>query len=209
MGGFKIDVRLEGDKFRPSFLSEYLPMPLTILAESGEIASKGRYAGKVSPFGMAVFEFPVSEPEVNGALSECYQKLLGWKRYLDEAGVEDVVIDIGNFEDYPLDKVALSKEVMAALSTLNANIEFHTVAMQKDRDHTAEQHIMDVFKKHATGLTVENLQKLVSSSQNHPSLWKTNALSYWLFLRIKDDSFEQESQNHLNEFDAFCEELAR
>lgn len=205
MNSFKIDVRLEGDKFYPSKLQTKIAIPLNILSEYGEIGTKGRYAGKISPFGMAVFQFPTYKKDINDSLYECYTKLLSWKKMMDECGVDDIIIDIGNFEDYPLN-VTFSKEIMANLNSLNATVEFHTVAKEKKIEEFGERYILEILKKYPF-VKKDNLQKLMNLSQKHPSLSQTNALSYWLFLGMKDSSFEQEAQNHLSEFDAFCESI--
>jgi hypothetical protein len=204
MGSFNIDVRFEGEKFYPSKLQTQVAMPLTILSEYGAIAQKGRYAGKVAPFGMAVFQFPAIHKNINDSLYECYTTLITWKKNLDECGVEDIIIDIGNFDDYPLD-VTFSKELMNALNSLNATIEFHTVSRVKEPSIN-EGYVAEMLKKYPF-VKKEYLQRLINLSQKHPSLSKANALSYWLFLGMKDSSFEQENQNHLNEFDSFCDSL--
>ncbi|MBC7554059.1 MAG: hypothetical protein H7257_08770 [Taibaiella sp.] len=205
MNSFSIDVRLEGNKFYPSKLQSNVAVPLTILSEYGKIANKGRYAGKESPFGMAVFQYPVSGKDINESLYDCYVKLLSWKKILDECGVEDVIIDIGNDEDYPL-AVTFSKELMNAFNSLNATIEFHTVSKEKNAEKMRDGYLIEILKKNPS-VTKEKLQKLINLSQMHPSLSKVNALSYWLFLGLKNSSFEQDAENHLNEFDFFCDNL--
>ncbi len=205
MSSYKIDVRLEGDKFFPSKLQSKMPMPLNILSESGKIAVKGRNAGKEALFGMANFEFPVGEKDVNETLWECNSMLQNLKSSLDECGVDEITIDVGNYDASPLD-IRFSKDLMNAFNALNATLEFHTVVKEKELNNTVEELIMKAFKKKST-MSTDDFAKILSLVQGHPSLAKTSALSYLLFLRSKNSTFDSEEQNHLNEFDAFCQEL--
>ena len=86
----KIDVHLSGGDFHPSLIQNTLSHELTILAESGKLASKGRYRGQISPYGLAVISLGY-EPN---SIKQFISVLLSNKKTLQQSGLEKVLVEV-------------------------------------------------------------------------------------------------------------------
>lgn len=128
MESINIDIRFEGDKFSPKKLRELTGFPIEALAEYGEIAQKGRFRGKSSPYGLALLKVE-KQPnrDINYLLDKYLNKLIGKRKEISKSGVEDIIIDV---ETPPNKESGLSFEndVLLKVSKLNARIDVHTVS---------------------------------------------------------------------------------
>lgn len=127
MKNINIDIRFEGDKFSPKKLKSLTGLPIETLAEYGEIANKGRYRGKLYPYGIALLKVDKQpNKDVNYILDKYLNKLLDKKKELYQSGVEDIVIDV---ETLPHKESGLSFEndLLLKISKLNARIDVHTI----------------------------------------------------------------------------------
>jgi hypothetical protein len=144
-----IDIKFEGSKFSPKTLMNLTKLPLEVLAEYGEIASRGRYKGKKSPYGLALLKV---EPKNNfenleDALRKVVKKLISHKKHLAECNVEEISVDVENNSSYKLEK-----DIIKDLSKLNANIDINPIE---------EIGASLVYKHHPSG---------ASSVYKHPSV---------------------------------------
>ncbi len=128
MENINIDIRFEGDKFSPVKLKGLTGLPIETLAEYGEIARKGRYRGKSSPYGLALLKVE-EQPNKNiyFILNKYLKKLLDKKREISNSGVEEIVIDV---ETPPHRESGLSfdNDILLKVSKLNARIDVHTIS---------------------------------------------------------------------------------
>lgn len=114
-----IDIQFAGENFSPNKLKKLTNLPLEILVETGDIAKKGRYKGKPSPFGLALLKI---EPNQN-SISKWCDILLSKSNLLAESNVREIVFDIEsaneNFSNF-----SINKELTEKLSQLDAIINF-------------------------------------------------------------------------------------
>jgi hypothetical protein len=115
-----IDIQFKGNGFSPKTLKELTNLPLEILIESGQIAKRGRYKGKKSPFGIALLKLDNSD----NVLLDWSKKLLNIKDSLVQSKVEEIIFDIEstneNFKNF-----TITTELANNLSLLNAKINFN------------------------------------------------------------------------------------
>ena len=124
--GHTLDIRFEGDRFYPTKLKEQIDLPIEILAEYGKAASKGRYKGVPSPYGLALLELKVFNNDINGLLEHYILKLEENKMVLAGCGVEAVIFDLGDSKETPLE-IAIPNQLMQKLVSINGSIEVHTI----------------------------------------------------------------------------------
>jgi hypothetical protein len=123
----KIDVHLSGVDFRPSMIQNTLNHEMTILAESGEIATKGRYRGQNSPYGLAVISLEY-EPNI---IKQFIDVLLSSKKALQQSGLEKVLIEVelAHAAKFHFD---IDAEQTAILKKSNILLSFSIREMQKE-----------------------------------------------------------------------------
>lgn len=121
-------IRFEGNNFYPSKLKEKTNYPIKVLAEYGEISTKGRYKGKPSPYGMGVIEIQTNNHHENiyNIIKKYISELLKKKADLKESGVEEIVFDIEASKDFTTE-ISISADILKDLSLLNAQVTFHTI----------------------------------------------------------------------------------
>jgi len=128
MKNTNIDIRLEGSKFSPKKLKAITNLPVEILAEKGEIAKKGRYKGKPSPYGIALIPVNESSKENLSTVMSRYTQMLlkDGKKALKESGVEEIVVDIET-SPHSIAGFSFEEKLIHEISELNARIVFQTV----------------------------------------------------------------------------------
>jgi len=117
-----IDIQFNGDGFSPKTLRNLTKLPLEIIVESGEIASKGRYKEKKSPFGIALLKIDNSE----NVLLDWSKKLISFKDYLKLSNVGEIIFDIQSTNDN-FKNFTITSELANNLSVLNAKIKFNKI----------------------------------------------------------------------------------
>lgn len=88
-----------GDKFSPQKLQKLKPyLVINSIIEPGETATRGRYKGKPSPYGMAVVPVELTKDFTQVPTHHLFefleQFLKNNKKLIKETGVEDIVVDI-------------------------------------------------------------------------------------------------------------------
>src|SRR6185436_4912247 len=131
MNEINIDIRFEGDKFYPTKLRDLTGFPIEVLSEYGEIADKGRYKGKPSPYGLALLkiEREKENDDLNEVFNRYLEKLLSKKEQLNEIGVEEIIIDV----ETPILKeseFSFNNELLQKIFQLNAIIDWHTISSE-------------------------------------------------------------------------------
>ncbi len=114
--------------FYPSKLKEKTNYAIKVLAEYGEISTKGRYKGRSSPYGMGVIEIHTNnaQEDIYDVIRKYISELLSKKADLKESGVEEIVFDIEASKDFTTE-ILISTDILKDLSLLNARVEFHTI----------------------------------------------------------------------------------
>ncbi len=155
----QIDIRFEGDNFRPSELMDKTKWPLNILVEAGQISPRGKFKGKPSPYGIAFFTINMNS-DINDPIEliDIYSdKLLYNQDNLRESGVEDIIFDIetSNSKEY---NYSLDEKIIKKLSQLNARVDFHGNEMEIDID----QWLKYVYLNHHKYLSEEENSKFIT-----------------------------------------------
>ncbi len=199
-----IDIRFEGSKFYPSKLKRKLNLPIEVLAEYGEISTSGRYKGQPSPYGMGLLEISLLEKQKN--INELFQeyciKLFGWKEDLKEFGVDEIIIDIANTSEFPVD-ISISNDILHNLSSINARVEFHTIHTEDDLEDNNES-----LKKNTLPLKKDKLyKKVLSSLKKHPSINKADAIPYFIYYYSTKNA--ENIDEKLNKFEDFYKEAVK
>ena len=157
-----LDIRYEGSKFYPSKLKQKLNLPIEILAQYGEISSSGRYKGQPSPYGMGLLEVSSNEMDINDLLREYSGKLTEWKSDLQECGVDEIVLDIEDSNDFPFE-ISLSPDLMHNLTFMNVSIEIHSTGKEEqieDRNAKIKKILSTLKKEDLTNTITKHLQNL-------------------------------------------------
>jgi hypothetical protein len=199
-----IDIRFEGNKFYPSKLNQKLNLPIEVLAEYGEISSNGRYKGQPSPYGMGLLEISLSEKQnnINELFREYCIKLLEWKDDLKEYGVEEIIIDIANARDFPMD-LSLSNDILHSLSLINARVEFHSINEEVEPENKTEslKNRNQFFKRDRL------YQKVLSSLKKHPFINKADAIPYFIYFYSTKNA--ESIDENLSKFEDFYKEAVK
>lgn len=206
-----IYIRFEGNNFYPSRLKEKTKYPIKVLAEAGQIASKGRYKGKPFPYGIGVLEIKAnkSKEDIYDVLQKYSSELLDSKAYLKESGVEEIVFDIETSKDFT-SEISISAAILKDLSLLNARVEFHTINDTENLKIKVDQ-ISDKFPSINKN---ELLQILNTVLHKHPLIFEADALSYIIYL-IKEHLDNEEIgsviklKENLSKFEEFYDELIK
>ena len=118
-----IDIVFEGKEFYPSKLKELTGFDIEELAEYGQIAKRGRYKGKPSPYGLAILKIQDTVfDDINIVLDEIIQELLNKRPQLSQSGVDEITLDFDNFSESEIE-IKINKEILKKISELNANID--------------------------------------------------------------------------------------
>lgn len=183
MTNYKIDIRLEGDKFHPSKLKNLIDVPVKILAEYGEIATKGRYKGKSLPYGMALLTFTQNKEDIQLALEYYCSKLLSWNQHMRDSGVEDIIVDVGYYDEAPIE-FSISRALMNTFQELNVTLEFHTVSNEVKLEHNTNL-IKAFLKKYKNE---SYLQSIYPQLLHHDFIYDEKALKllFYLFSKIPE-----------------------
>jgi len=200
-----VDIRFEGSKFYPSKLKERTQLPIKTLAEHGEISPKGRYKGKPSPYGIGVLEISPTGKQNNiyELIEEYSRRLLNSTNELKECGVDEIIFDIENSKDFPVE-ISLSKDIVRNLSSLNARVEFHTINDTEDIKNKIER-VKEMFPY----LNKEELyQNILASFHKHPSIYEADPFYYMIYLLSKNYS-PQKLDEGLSKFEDFYNEVVR
>jgi hypothetical protein len=89
-----VDIVFEGSKFSPRKLKATTGLRITSLAESGEISTRGRYKGKLSPYGLATLKIEsATEDDLEIIVNSAIQYLTVVRDSLASSGVEEVSVD--------------------------------------------------------------------------------------------------------------------
>ena len=198
-----VDIRFEGSKFYPSKLKERTKLPIDILAEYGVISSIGRYKGQRSPYGIGLLDIssPGKENNVNDLIREYCIKLLEWKDVLKECGVDEIIIDIENSREFPMD-ISLSNDLLFNLSTINARVELHSSHDDENADNGSIEGNMQMLNKN------ELYQKVLTSLKKHPFINDTKAIPYFIyFFSVKH--YSDDVDDNLNKFEDFYKEVVK
>jgi len=179
-------------------------LPIKILAEYGEIATKGRHKGKPSPYGIGVLKISETEQKnkVPELIEEYCKRLLVNTSVLKECGVDEIIFDIESPRDIP-SEISLSGDLVRNLSAINARVEFHTV---KDSENI--KYKINRLKDKQLKLDKEELyQKVLDNLQKHPSLYNMDISSFIIYYLTKNYS-EKELDENLSKFEEFYGEPA-
>ena len=116
-----IDIRFSGKNFSPGKLRELSGLPVETIVEAGEIGKKGRYKGKITPYGLGTLSVEKFNTE---ALTKCLDQLLIQKLILDNANVEEMVIDF-DANTTGLGSFNFSPDLLKKIFDLNARLELN------------------------------------------------------------------------------------
>jgi hypothetical protein len=147
----KIDVHLSGVGFHPSKIQNSLNHEMTILAESGEIATKGRYRGQLSPYGLAVISLG-HEPN---NIKQFIAVLLSNKKALQQSGLEKVLVEVemapmANFHfEIDAEQTALLKKsnILFSISIREMGKEELTIQDYRNQIHSLHRAILKLKKE--------------------------------------------------------------
>ena len=118
-----IDIVFEGDKFSPRKLGTLTAFKIEVLAEYGEISDKGRYKGKLWPYGLGILKIQLTETEdINKTLKKVVTELLEMKSIIHKCGVDEITLDLENFSQAETE-ITIDKEIIKLISKLNATID--------------------------------------------------------------------------------------
>lgn len=122
MNDVHIDIRLEGEHFSPSRFMQLSQIPIEIIAEAGVIAKRGRYRGKPSPYGMALWSVlhPSHRNPNAYVLFQSLNELLSHKADFEKVGIEKVIVDIDTPNYFSLDP-----ETLSLIAQLKATVDFN------------------------------------------------------------------------------------
>ena len=197
-------IRFEGNKFYPSKLREKLNLPVEILAEYGAISSSGRYKGQPSPYGMGLLEITSTEKQktINDLFQEYCIKLFSWKDALKDCGVDEIIIDIANTRDFPVD-ISFTNDMLHNLSLINARVEFHTADEETDTENINEnvKDSIPFFKKDKL------YKKVLSSLKKHPFINKADAIPYFIYFYSR--KYAESIDENLTNFEDFYKEAVK
>ena len=119
----EIYIRLSGDGFKPSVLSERIGLPIEIISETGVIAKRGKYKGKPSPHGMGIIDISIPDISINTLVGVYSARLYDWKKILHELYVDDITIGINTFGlEYELD---FGFRLLGDLASMKIGLEIH------------------------------------------------------------------------------------
>ncbi|WP_425656384.1 hypothetical protein [Tenacibaculum ascidiaceicola] len=114
-----INIQLSGESFSPKTLKKHTKLPIDVLVEAGEIAKKGRYKDKTSPYGLGIITI---EASIDSIEKWC-EIFLNFKNYLEISKLQEIVfdtyIDCTNLRSY-----TITSELAGKLNKLNASINF-------------------------------------------------------------------------------------
>lgn len=123
-----IEIVFEGSQFRPQVLKEKGGLPLEVVAEFGAVATKGRYKGQPSPYGLALLKVSAAATDdINPLLSETLNRLMELQPLLAESGVEEITLDLEHYAKTDV-QIKMDKDLVRKISALNANIDFSFAA---------------------------------------------------------------------------------
>jgi hypothetical protein len=116
-----LSVRFEGDKFSPKMLKTLTGWNLEVIAEYNEIADKGRYKGKKSPYGLAVLELKNNaKKNITEDVQNSLQDLHSNKANLKKAKSEVITLNIHGLK---FDNNLLSHEYQKIAKDLHLKFE--------------------------------------------------------------------------------------
>ena len=123
-----IDIVFAGPRFRPQVLKEKGNLALEVVAEAGEMATKGRYKGRPSPYGLALLKVSAgTADDINPLLNETLNRLMELQPLLVESGVEEITLDLEHYVKTE-GQIKMDKDLVRKISALNANIDFSFAA---------------------------------------------------------------------------------
>lgn len=117
-----IDIHFKGDGFSPKKLKTLTKFPLEILVEAGEVATKGKYRGIPSPYGIALLKIA---PDQNSILEWC-DRLLQQRKSLKTSKVEEIIFDIESTRNFT-SSFSVTPELSSRLSKLGAKLVFSEI----------------------------------------------------------------------------------
>lgn len=162
-----IDIQFKGKGFSPRKLMELSKLPLEIIAETGEIATKGRYKDNPLPFGLALLKLE-DNPEI---LDIWTDKLLEIKSALEVSKVGEIIFDIESKVEN-LTNFSISKDLAGKLSQLNGRINFTPI-----REDNFEELIYKVIHHLPENLKKEELTELKNDLSRFGKLYSENQIS--------------------------------
>ena len=113
-------IQLSGDNFLPSQLTHAIGFPIEIIAETGKIASSGRYQGKKSPYGLGNILIKENIP-ISVLLGKVVDKILSHKESIRNSGCDSIEIVL-NSKYFMSDQFFISVEGLDKIRELNASI---------------------------------------------------------------------------------------
>lgn len=116
----ELTINLSGEGFKPSLLKQYIK-DIEVLAETGEISSKGLYKNEISPYGMCYYTVYLSKKAISDEIKKQCSFLD--KLPLDELHITDVEFLVFPDERDGWKELYLSADALSCLANLEANIE--------------------------------------------------------------------------------------
>lgn len=210
MSTTNIDIRFEGDNFYPSHLKHATNWPLEILVETGEISPRGKYKGKASPYGLALYRINdkfLTGKNIIQVLEEYTSRLIKFKSAIQSSGVKEIIFDIEtkNSKDYNffLDSITMGK-----LSELNATVEFHG----NEEELAFDKWIANLFEELNSNkfFTKEEINRLISiknqitHSSKHIQFYNYSRIYDFLLLYVS--KYMSDKNNKIPPFEEAYEE---
>lgn len=167
-GNAFIDIQFKGSLLKPAELGKATGLSIESLAESGQIAKKGRYKGQASPYGLGILKV---NPSADDLLKVVHQ-LQTQKAQILSYGVEEILVDIdANGEE--LEKLSFSNELIHALASLNAKVQFF--------NHDTEAHNVNLLKNkllnQIKGQQFEDADSLTNVITTYANAFAENSLT--------------------------------
>ena len=194
MNDVQIDIRLEGEKFSPAKFMEVSQIPLEVIAEAGAPALRGRYKGKASPYGMALWRVEQEEEDksdISRILFQNLNRLWQLKGEFDNVGIEEIIVDI----DAPRE-ISLNHDTLSLISKLNAKVDFNAtseyeydqtireivefIAVRLENDEQAKEAL---FSERANQM----IKTLLGNETSNIKKRKNRAIRYLLFYLSKSE----------------------
>jgi hypothetical protein len=118
----EIDIRFVGERFSPSMFMKLTRIGLEVIAEPGVLAKRGRYRGKPSPYGLAIWSVKQEDyrTSIESSLLQSLTELLTHKGEFEKVGIEEITIDIDTPKYFSLDPDTLS-----VIALLKATVDFN------------------------------------------------------------------------------------
>ncbi len=138
-----VDIVFEGDKFSPKFLKQITGLRILPLIEWDEVATRGRYKGQKSPYGLGTLRIEgLTTDDLLIGLKSAIKYLLLESGDLKKSGVQEISLDFDNITE---DKIRLDESILKNLSLLNNALNNTQSNNEPDKDYMSNSFILQFY----------------------------------------------------------------